>query len=165
MYVESFADTLRKDTASANVAGKIACAPALKYLSEGFSTKLPLAVKMANMQSLAQLESLCERLYNSSNPQERAHAEQTLQVFSVNTDYISQCQYILDNSASPYAQLLASSSLVKLLTDNTLSTQLRLDIRKGSAFPGCCVDGLPCSKRNPLASSGWAQSNPVAKGL
>ncbi|GAQ78625.1 Nuclear transport receptor RanBP16 [Klebsormidium nitens] len=84
---------------------------------------------MANMQSLAQLESLCERLYNSSNPQERAHAEQTLAVFSVNTDYISQCQYILDNSASPYAQLLASSSLVKLLTDNTLSTQLRLDIR------------------------------------
>jgi hypothetical protein len=113
---------------------------------------------MANMQSLAQLESLCERLYNSSNPQERAHAEQTLQVFSVNTEYISQCQYILDNSASPYAQLLASSSLVKLLTDNTLSTQLRLDIRKCNVCPRYCYATF-----EPHWS--WSRMSPVEKWI
>lgn len=81
------------------------------------------------MESLSQLEGLCERLYKSQDPVERSHAEQTLQVFSLNTDYIAQCQYILDNSESPYAQLLASSSLVKQVTDHVLSVQLRMDIR------------------------------------
>ncbi|MCO5579366.1 hypothetical protein L7F22_033221 [Adiantum nelumboides] len=81
------------------------------------------------MESLAQLEVLCERLYNSQDSSERAHAESTLQCFSVNTDYISQCQFILNNTSSPYAQMLASSSLLKQVTDHTLSLPLRLDIR------------------------------------
>lgn len=81
------------------------------------------------MESLAQLESLCERLYNSADPAERSHAEQTLLCFSTSTEYISQCQFILDNSSSPYAQVLASSSLVKQVTDHTLPVQLRVDIR------------------------------------
>jgi exportin-7 len=38
------------------------------------------------MESLAQLEGLCERLYNSQDPQERQHAERTLLVFSVNPE-------------------------------------------------------------------------------
>jgi hypothetical protein len=80
------------------------------------------------MESLAQLEILCERLYNSQDSAERSHAESTLQCFSVNAEYISQCQYILDNTSSPYAQMLASSSLLKQVTDHTLSLQLRLDI-------------------------------------
>nr|KAJ0225126.1 hypothetical protein LSAT_V11C100045500 [Lactuca sativa] len=81
------------------------------------------------MESLAQLEALCERLYNSQDSVERAHAENTLKVFSANTDYISQCQYILDNASTPYALMLASSSLLKQVTEHTLSLQLRLDIR------------------------------------
>lgn len=81
------------------------------------------------MESLAHLSVLCERLYTSQDPAERAHAESTLACFSVNTEYIQQCQYILDNSSSPYAQLLASSSLVKQVTEHVLSLQLRLDIR------------------------------------
>ncbi|KAI5074563.1 hypothetical protein GOP47_0010524 [Adiantum capillus-veneris] len=81
------------------------------------------------MESLAQLEVLCERLYNSQDSSERAHAESTLQCFSVNTEYISQCQFILNNTSSPYAQMLASSSLLKQVTDHTLSLPLRLDIR------------------------------------
>eukprot|EP00850_Spirogloea_muscicola_P007102 SM000035S13082 [mRNA] locus=s35:297618:305506:+ [translate_table: standard] len=84
---------------------------------------------MARMESLAALEGLCERLYNSPDPGERAHAEQTLQCFSVSQEYIAQCQYILDSSSSPYAQLLASTSLVKQVTDHALALQLRLDIR------------------------------------
>ncbi|KAF6163853.1 hypothetical protein GIB67_024708 [Kingdonia uniflora] len=81
------------------------------------------------MESLAQLEALCERLYNSQDSSERAHAESTLKCFSVNMDYISQCQYILDNASTPYALMLASSSLLKQVTDHSLSLQLRLDIR------------------------------------
>ncbi|XP_068659491.1 uncharacterized protein [Aristolochia californica] len=81
------------------------------------------------MESLQQLEALCERLYNSQDSAERAHAESTLKCFSVNTDYISQCQYILDNALTPYALMLASSSLLKQVTEHSLSLQLRLDIR------------------------------------
>ncbi|XP_021639387.2 uncharacterized protein LOC110634618 isoform X4 [Hevea brasiliensis] len=81
------------------------------------------------MESLAQLEALCERLYNSQDSVERAHAENTLKCFSMNTDYISQCQYILDNALTPYALMLASSSLLKQVTEHSLSLQLRLDIR------------------------------------
>ncbi|XP_009125626.2 exportin-7 isoform X1 [Brassica rapa] len=81
------------------------------------------------MESLAQLEALCERLYNSQDSAERAHAENSLRCFSVNTDYISQCQYILDNSSKPYSLMLASSSLLKQVTDHTLPLNLRLDIR------------------------------------
>ncbi|XP_057807952.1 uncharacterized protein LOC131022474 isoform X1 [Salvia miltiorrhiza] len=81
------------------------------------------------MESLAQLELLCERLYNSQDSTERTHAENTLKCFSTNIDYISQCQYILDNALTPYALMLASSSLLKQVTEHSLSLQLRLDIR------------------------------------
>ncbi|MED6204293.1 hypothetical protein PIB30_008113 [Stylosanthes scabra] len=77
---------------------------------------------------LAQLEALCERLYNSQDSVERAHAENTLKVFSMNTDYISQCQYILDHALTPYALMLASSSLLKQVTEHSLALKLRLDI-------------------------------------
>lgn len=77
---------------------------------------------------LAQLEALCERLYNSQDSVERAHAENTLKCFSMNTEYISQCQYILDHALTPYALMLASSSLLKQVTEHTLALQLRLDI-------------------------------------
>lgn len=81
------------------------------------------------MESLAHLEALCERLYTSQDSVERAHAESTLKCFSVNPDYISQCQYILDNALTPYALMLASSSLLKQVMEHSLSLKLRLDIR------------------------------------
>jgi len=77
---------------------------------------------------LAQLEALCERLYNSQDSVERAHAENTLKCFSMNTEYISQCQYILDHALTPYALMLASSSLLKQVTEHSLALKLRLDI-------------------------------------
>ncbi|KAF3327052.1 exportin-7 isoform X1 [Carex littledalei] len=81
------------------------------------------------MESLAQLEVLCQRLYTSQDSVERAHAESALKCFSENSDYIVQCQYILDNASTPYALMLASSSLLKQVAGQTLSLQLRLDIR------------------------------------
>ncbi|CAK0751589.1 hypothetical protein CVIRNUC_002079 [Coccomyxa viridis] len=81
------------------------------------------------LAQLPQLESLCERLYNSQDAAERAHAEQVLRVFGQSTDYITACKTILDNSQSPYAQLLASSSLLKVITDHTLSLPIKLEMR------------------------------------
>ena len=92
------------------------------YLKFGNILVLP------SMESLAQLEAMCERLYNSQDSAERALAESTLKCLSVNTEYISQCQYILDNALTPYALMLASSSLLKQVTEHSLSLQLRLDI-------------------------------------
>ncbi|XP_038719138.1 exportin-7-like isoform X2 [Tripterygium wilfordii] len=81
------------------------------------------------MESLAQLEAACETLYNSQNSAERAQVESALKCFSENTDYIMQCQLILDNASSSYALMLASSSLLKQVTEHSLPLQLRLDIR------------------------------------
>ena len=101
------------------------------------------------MQSLPELEQLCNVLYNGHDPSERAHAENSLRPFSVNVDYIPQCKAILDSATSPYAQLFATSSLTKLLTDNAgLSGQLKIDMRnyvinylatKGTALEGFVV--------------------------
>jgi hypothetical protein len=44
------------------------------------------------MESLAELEQLCNVLYNSHNPNERQHAEGVLRPFSTNVDYIPQCK-------------------------------------------------------------------------
>lgn len=93
-----------------------------RSLSENFFYTL-------TMESLAQLEVLCERLYTSQDSTERAHAERTLKCFSTNADYISQCQYILDNASTSYALMMASSSLLKQVMDHSLPLQLRLDIR------------------------------------
>ena len=43
-------------------------------------------------QSLAELEQLCNVMYNSHNPNERAHAEGVLRPFSTNPEYIPQCK-------------------------------------------------------------------------
>lgn len=97
------------------------------------------------MESLAQLEALCERLYNSQDHAERSRVEQTLVVFSTNVEYISQCQYILDNSSSPYAQLLASSSLVKQVSEHSLPTQLRVDISESATGSITASRDLRCT--------------------
>ena len=44
------------------------------------------------MQSLPELEQLCNVLYNGHDPSERAHAENALRPFSVNVGYIPQCK-------------------------------------------------------------------------
>lgn len=78
---------------------------------------------------LPQLEALCERMYNSQNPEERAHAEQYLRVFGQSIEYIAHCKALLDTSQSPYAQLLATSSLLKVVKEHTLSVPVKLEMR------------------------------------
>ena len=67
-------------------------------------------IAMENLQQLPQLEALCERLYNAQDHGERTHAESVLLVFSSSSEYAPQCKAILDNSTSPYAQLVSGSS-------------------------------------------------------
>lgn len=81
------------------------------------------------MENLAQLEALCETLYKSQDSAERAYAENTLRCFSQDTSYISQLEFILENARNSYGVLFASSSMLKLVTDNSLPLQLRLQIR------------------------------------
>eukprot|EP00611_Tribonema_gayanum_P000066 TRINITY_DN1003_c0_g1_i5.p1 TRINITY_DN1003_c0_g1~~TRINITY_DN1003_c0_g1_i5.p1 ORF type:complete len:1118 (+),score=547.47 TRINITY_DN1003_c0_g1_i5:341-3694(+) len=82
-------------------------------------------------QQLAQVESLCDALYNAANEAQRASAQQQLMSLQSSVDYIPQCQYILDNSQNPYARLLASNSLTQLITQhwNSFSVPQRVDIR------------------------------------
>ncbi|KAH9619693.1 hypothetical protein KSS87_015762 [Heliosperma pusillum] len=75
-----------------------------------------------------------EALHVIQDSAERAHAENTLRCFSMNTEYIPQCQYILDNALTPYALMLASSSLLKQVTEHSLPLQLRLDISNHLLF-------------------------------
>lgn len=121
--------------------------------------------KQWRMETLAQLEALCERLYNSQDSVKRAHAESTLKCFSSNADYISQCQYVLDNASSPYALMLASSSLLKQVTEKSLPLQLRIDIRNVLAclqmiitweyFKGYILLSLVCGKNVLFVHLPW----------
>lgn len=84
------------------------------------------------IQQLAQLELLCRELYESHDPDVRAQAEKTLVGFTESQDSLPQCQLILEQSQSPYALLLAASTMTKLVTRTTtnLSIQDRLQLSR-----------------------------------
>ncbi|CAO2822375.1 unnamed protein product [Amaranthus hypochondriacus] len=81
------------------------------------------------MENLAQLEALCEGLYNSQDSAERAYAENSLRHFSQDPEFVPHLEYVLENAKNSYAIFFASSSLLKHVTENRLSLQLRLQIR------------------------------------
>ncbi|TMW66006.1 hypothetical protein Poli38472_003771 [Pythium oligandrum] len=80
---------------------------------------------------LQNLEVLCKAIYESVNESERTHAQQSVLILQSSAEYIPQCQYVLDHSASPYALLVASTSLTKLITThwNNFTAPQRVDIR------------------------------------
>lgn len=82
--------------------------------------------------ALAQLEALAFALFNTTDPNERTHVELSLRGFSSSSEFIPQCQLILDNSKSEFALLLASNSLIKLFSKfySTFSKDQTVDIRK-----------------------------------
>lgn len=86
------------------------------------------------MQEVQQLELLCNQLYKSNDPTVRAEAEKALVAFQESSDALAKCQLLLDRADSPYSQLLAATTLTKLVTRNVaglgaLSVQQRTDIR------------------------------------
>ena len=86
---------------------------------------------------LAQVEALCEALYTGVPANidgasiSRNEAQQRLLSLQSSAEFIPQCQYILDNSQSQYARLVASNSLIELITIhwNSFTVPQRIDIR------------------------------------
>lgn len=86
---------------------------------------------------LAQVEALCETLYTGvpakldTGEVSRNEAQQRLLSLQSNAEFIPQCQYILDHSSSQYACLVASNSLIELISAhwNSFTVPQRVDIR------------------------------------
>ncbi|XP_076650962.1 ran-binding protein 16 isoform X3 [Halictus rubicundus] len=85
---------------------------------------------MADEQEVRQLELLCKQLYESQDSTHRAEAEKALVAFQNAPDTLTKCQLLLARGDSAYAQLLAATTLTKLVSrSGGLSLQQRLDIR------------------------------------
>ncbi|KAI8486150.1 Exportin 7 [Branchiostoma belcheri] len=86
---------------------------------------------MADEQDLASLEVLCKQLYETTNATERQEAEKALLNFTNAPNCLNKCQLLLERGTSGYAQLLAASSLTKLVSRNSagLPLEQRIDIR------------------------------------
>ena len=84
-----------------------------------------------DLVQLGQVEALCEALYNGNSQNQRIEAQQKLLTLQSSADFIPQCQFILDNSSQPYAQLLASTSLEVLITQfwNNFSAEQKIEVR------------------------------------
>lgn len=81
--------------------------------------------------AMFRVEALANRLYNSPNAEERTQAEHSLMQISNAPECIPQCQYVLEHSQVPYAQLVMANALRKLVTQNwnNSTAQQRLDMR------------------------------------
>lgn len=82
--------------------------------------------------TVSHLEVLCKQLYESQSASERSEAEKALVTFQNAPDGLDKCQMLLERANSPYSQLLATTTLTKLVsrTAQVLSLQQRIDIRK-----------------------------------
>lgn len=85
---------------------------------------------MDHIQEVRQLELLCKQLYESQDSSIRAEAEKALVSFQNAPDTLAKCQLLLERGDSAYAQLLAATTLTKLVSRSAqaLSLQQRLDI-------------------------------------
>ncbi|XP_076372860.1 exportin-7-like [Tachypleus tridentatus] len=86
---------------------------------------------MADEQELAQLELLCKQLYEATGATQRNEAEKALLTFTNSPDCLTKCQLLLERGESSYAQLLAATTLTKMVsrTPCSLTLQQRLEIR------------------------------------
>lgn len=74
-------------------------------------------------------EQCCEGLYNPRDAEARQQAEALLHTYASNPEYYQQAKAVVENSSSPYAQHLAVTGLVKLMTGANSSSQRRLELR------------------------------------
>jgi exportin-7 len=82
-------------------------------------------------QEVQQLELFCKQFYECTDPLLRTKAEKILFEFLDDPEALAKCQMLLDRGDSPYSQLLAATTLTKLISRNVqgLSLQQRVDIR------------------------------------
>jgi hypothetical protein len=84
------------------------------------------------LQEIERLELLCKQLYESQDTAQRSEAEKALFLFQDDPDALAKCQLLLDRGNSSYSQLLAATTLTKLISRNVqggLNLQQRVDIR------------------------------------
>ncbi|KPJ20599.1 Exportin-7 [Papilio xuthus] len=88
-------------------------------------------IEISRTKEVRQIELLCKQLYDSQDPNIREQAEKAVVAFQESPDTLSKCQALLERADSSYSQLLAATTLAKLLSRSTtsLSVQQRLDIR------------------------------------
>ncbi|KFP31533.1 Ran-binding protein 17, partial [Colius striatus] len=81
-------------------------------------------------QSLAELEVLCNHLYEGTDVAQRMQAEKVLLELIESPECLSQCQLLLEQGATSYAQLLSATCLSKLVSRaSPLPVEQRIDIR------------------------------------
>eukprot|EP01135_Chromosphaera_perkinsii_P004888 Nk52_evm8s303 gene=Nk52_evmTU8s303 len=87
---------------------------------------------MMDSQQLGQLEGLCQQIYEASDNGARERAEGLLASFTEGIDHVADCQYVLQNSSSSYAQMFVLNALSKILTKNfgLLSVEQRVELKK-----------------------------------
>ena len=80
---------------------------------------------------LLELERLCNIVYLGTEPAAMAEAERQITELKNSTEFIPQCQFILDTSNNPYAQHLAAQALETLVTKywSNFSNEQRIDMR------------------------------------
>ncbi|KAM7101257.1 ran-binding protein 17 isoform 5-T6 [Ciconia maguari] len=82
------------------------------------------------VQSLAELEVLCNHLYEGTDLAQRMQAEKVLLEIIDSPECLSQCQLLLEQGTTSYAQLLAATCLSKLVSRaSPLPIEQRIDIR------------------------------------
>jgi len=86
---------------------------------------------MDDKAEVVRIEALCKSLYESQDASEREAAEKALVSFQNSSESLGKCQLLLDRGNSAYAQLLATTTITKLVSRSTqiLTLQQRLDIR------------------------------------
>uniref|UniRef100_T1H8L6 Importin N-terminal domain-containing protein n=1 Tax=Rhodnius prolixus TaxID=13249 RepID=T1H8L6_RHOPR len=107
------------------------CAAVVAWVAAKMAEEQLLVNQEICEQEVRQLELLCKQLYESSDPTLRVEAEKALVGFQDASDTLSKCQLLLDRGDSSYAQLLAATTLTKLIsrTAQAVSLQQRIDIR------------------------------------
>lgn len=93
--------------------------------------ELNAASPSAEGQKLLQLEVFADKLFGSASPQERDEAQKALVGFSSQVEFIQECKFLLDNSRNNMALLLASSSMLKLLTSfwNSITSEQAMEMK------------------------------------
>jgi len=94
-----------------------------------------------NASELSTFESLSEALYASSNAYDREQAGRALQMFvqppaKLDFSLLTRAQFVLDQSSSSYALVLAATALSKVIRDHwaALTPQTRVGFRMFLSF-------------------------------
>ncbi|KAM5298237.1 LOW QUALITY PROTEIN: ran-binding protein 17 [Ctenodactylus gundi] len=78
---------------------------------------------------LAELEALCTHLYEGTHLSQRIEAEKALVELIDSPDCLNKCQLLLEQGTTSYAQLLAATCLLKLVSRiSPLPVEQRIDI-------------------------------------